>query len=345
MDEFILKNLEPMSNGEMFGESTMPIRFGDGEIRCRLRFAPLEIRSVRSSTLEIRYEKDVDYTVRGKELILHPEGKPLPFIEEEMLYGKNLPAEIADHPKQYNLPCLYSDSTFIILHQLSVDYRYDPAEWTFVKPVHNPCSFARTHALLRRGSLRMLLYGDSISTGADSSKVMGVPPYLPGWYDMVKEKLESDYGADIAFSNISEGGVTATWAYDHMKERMAGKEADLMIIAFGMNDGSMRLNVEEFTENIRRIREHQANPDCEFLLVGTTVPNEASGLLHDHRAFATALFALEDERTAVVDMGALQQFMLRDKIFIDMSGNNVNHPNDFLARMHALSVLETLEGK
>ena len=45
------------------------------------------------------------------------------------------------------------------------------------------------------------------------------------------------------------------------------------------------------------------------------------------------------EGTAVVPVTSFNQATLETKQFIDTTGNNVNHPNDFLARAYAHACL------
>ena len=44
----------------------------------------------------------------------------------------------------------------------------------------------------------------------------------------------------------------------------------------------------------------------------------------------------------VADFGEMQNHILKTKRFIDTTGNNVNHPNEFMARCHAQVVSELL---
>ena len=343
MNEFISKSLLPISDGYMFCESVMPILFeGKKEIRCPLRFTPQAIESVKSFSLDVEYEPGTDYTLQGNELILHPQNKPFLYMEERQLLGKNLPPEAEKDHLIYNFPILYTDTPFIIERQLAVTYRYDAEEWVLPPSVRAATALSRTRQKLKNGKLRILLFGDSISNGADSSGQLKVPPYLPSWYELIRQKLQYDYGAEVELINISVSGQNATWAIDHLDACMKDICADLMIIAFGMNDASMQLDLEAFVDNIRKIRINQKQPDCEFILIGTMFPNPASGLYHDHRKYAEALYQLEDERTAVVDVGAIQEFLLQGKRYADMTGNNINHPNDFLARMYATEVLSVI---
>ena len=39
---------------------------------------------------------------------------------------------------------------------------------------------------------------------------------------------------------------------------------------------------------------------------------------------------------AVADITAMHRYVSSRKRFIDMTGNNVNHPNDFFHRLHAM---------
>ena len=36
--------------------------------------------------------------------------------------------------------------------------------------------------------------------------------------------------------------------------------------------------------------------------------------------------------------------LLQRKKFIDVTGNNINHPNDYLSRVYAVTLLQTLAG-
>jgi hypothetical protein len=48
---------------------------------------------------------------------------------------------------------------------------------------------------------------------------------------------------------------------------------------------------------------------------------------------------------AVVPMTTMSRWILSHKRFCDVSGNNINHPNDFIVRLYASTLLHTLTGK
>ena len=58
--------------------------------------------------------------------------------------------------------------------------------------------------------------------------------------------------------------------------------------------------------------------------------------------YYAALKTLEREGVAVISFGEMQNALMKTKRYEDLSGNNVNHPNDFFARCHAQLVMAAL---
>jgi len=95
---------------------------------------------------------------------------------------------------------------------------------------------------------------------------------------------------------------------------------------------------EIFAENIRGIieRVRETSPKTEFILCATTVPNErVKGFYHYQDEHLEALMKLKQEGIVIADFYTMQKCLMNKKRFIDMTGNNLNHPNDFLIRCHA----------
>ena len=87
------------------------------------------------------------------------------------------------------------------------------------------------------------------------------------------------------------------------------------------------------------------NPDCEFVLVATMLANpEASNFAGCQKDYLPALLELEEEGIVVMDMTTMHENLLTRKRYYDMTGNNVNHPNDFLARAYAQNLWQTVIG-
>ena len=49
---------------------------------------------------------------------------------------------------------------------------------------------------------------------------------------------------------------------------------------------------------------------------------------------------LREKGTVIADFYSMQKYLLKRKRFIDLTGNNVNHPNDFMIRCHAQLLTE-----
>ena len=47
----------------------------------------------------------------------------------------------------------------------------------------------------------------------------------------------------------------------------------------------------------------------------------------------------------VADMTSIHRYVLDRKPFCDQSGNNINHPNDFISRLYTQVIIHTLTGK
>ena len=75
------------------------------------------------------------------------------------------------------------------------------------------------------------------------------------------------------------------------------------------------------------------------------LPNVESNWLRNQPLFAETLYRLEEKYpfVGVADMTTMHGDLLATgKRYRDMTGNNVKHPIDFLARVYAQVILQTL---
>ena len=87
------------------------------------------------------------------------------------------------------------------------------------------------------------------------------------------------------------------------------------------------------------------NPDCEFLFMSSWCPNrELRNYDWPEEPFMSAILQMEETGFAVGDWWSLHDHVLTRKRYFDMTGNNVNHPNDFLARLMAQTVAAAILG-
>ena len=210
---------------------------------------------------------------------------------------------------------------------------------------------------LKNGEDVSIVYlGDSITKGGNASGMFGVAPKMPVWTDMVTSALKAAYPkAKITSFSASENGATTVQALKNLRTLCSAQKPDLVIIGFGMNDGTDKsLTPERFRSNIRSIMETNdalCGKPCDYLLLSTTLPNPeiVLGDAAYHTQYAEVLYQLERQGVAgksggvvVGDMTAVHQVLLQHKRFFDMTANNVNHPNDFLVRAYAQLVCTML---
>ena len=137
------------------------------------------------------------------------------------------------------------------------------------------------------------------------------------------------------------------------------REYDLVMIGFGMNDGTLKVSPSEFTANIKAIVEgiREQSPDADYLVVGSFTPNPKSEFFGIHADYIQPTAALSEELNgetsgcAYLSMYEMTTALLENKQknnekdgryqYIDISSNYTNHPNDFTVRLYAGAILST----
>lgn len=200
--------------------------------------------------------------------------------------------------------------------------------------------------LARRAPLKITLIGDSISEGFNATKFVGVPPFSPSYM----EQAAAELGANVALRNRAVRGTGIQYAVN-LEADYLGDAPDLLVIAYGMNNFS-RMPVDEFIDRTRAVISgcRAVNPGTEYLLVTSmsgnplwtpTVPGPDAVYAEELRRFAAG----RGRSIALADVHKVWQKFLERKSFYDLTGNGVNHPNDYGHRIYASTVLELLTGK
>ena len=329
----------------VYNEIVVPILYGGRTLASGyLAYEPTEIISVRDYTLGREYGKD-EYTVSGRRITVTVDddaeiGEGMPYIRDEWLDAKNIPDEFMDNvspdPAMYNDgggtnrgKHVVAEGSLTRTNLLHVTYAFDHTEQDlgFEPQAYTPERFSRLTAKLEAGEpVRMLVLGDremielvNVSVGGEAS----------------------DYGVSVV-----EGGETDL------------ADFDFVIIGFGMNDGTLGVTKDVFTSNTERmidgIREH--SPDADFAVLGCFTPNPRSIFFGIQSQYIEPVTALCDEKNTsasgctYVGMYDLSSAILQNKQrasstqdtryrYIDISANYTNHPNDFMVRLYAGSVL------
>jgi hypothetical protein len=240
----------------------------------------------------------------------------------------------------------FSESAFFNDKQLAVTYEHEEP-WNGPVPQVASANLPKTLAKLRAGQpLKLAVFGDSISAGGSASGSTGRAPWMPRWADLVAQELGRATGSRIDYINPSLGGMTAAWGSRTVDGLVAHEKPDLVILGFGMNDagasarfpvGQFKANTQAMIDSIRR-----QNPQAEFLLLMTFQPNAKWRALDPMLDYLEALKAMEGDGIAVADLWSMHGHLLKDKTYWDMTGNHVNHPNDFVVRLYAQVILARL---
>ena len=317
--------------------------------RVRLLYPAESIVCVENLAGTVTYQEGRDYILEDGGLTI-PEGSAIRIMTDEEY---NPATADAEHHSEIGFGCvnggylIFGEGHFF--HDISYAVTYDHSgKWEGLVPTAHPERLPATKGRLRRGEkLKFGFLGDSIGAGANASGMTGAEPYLPIWPELVCEKLRVLTGADVECINHSVGGMDSNWGVDVVEEKFADNIPDVLLIEFGMNDATGGMERYPFRNNCRTIAQkiRRLNPECEIIFVSTTMPNPASFFLKNHETHEFLLTGLADEFGAqgeVVPMTSVHKALLKRKSYVDMTGNNINHPNDYLVRVYAQSILAVL---
>lgn len=337
--EFSAASLRPFWLSQtMEGESVLFIQDKAGEQpKASLLFEPTQILSVSSSSGEVKYQEGQDYVLKpGSRDILLPPGSRIVFRTPQDL---RRPAG----SQRYRLT--HQDGNGEILfgatheyHDLQTVVTYaHQGEWGGPRPSFAGDQLLRTvKRLSEKQPLTIALLGDSISTGCNASGWAKVAPFQPPYQDLLVMNLQAAYGAKVALHNFAVGGTDTAWGLANIGKVIEAKP-DLVILAFGMNDAAGR-PADQYQANIRAMMDavRRALPEAEFILVATMLGNANWTTLRHERfpQYRDALKELCGAGIALADLTGVWAELLRHKQDWDLTGNGVNHPNDFGHRVY-----------
>lgn len=322
----------------IYSEAIQPVKNGDKNPEAQLLFNAKKILSVRDAHLQKEYKKNKDWKYKNGKFVLTRRTTIPYFTKDELLFnGEKEGASLRAKKDGYYV--LFSESGLLQSRQLAVTYVKEKGSvWEGPLPVYAEKLLPATLGKLQSGRpLKIVFYGNSIETGANSSITLHQPPFLPTWPEMIVYNLRNYYGNAIPFKNASKGGMAAQWGLENTGTQVNVENPDLVIIGFGMNDGTAKVAPEVFIEQIKGIMRtvKQANPSCEFIVIATMLANPEAIHSQIQQEYLKPVTELAGKGVAVADMTSIHKELLRHKAYQDMTGNNINHPNDYLARWYA----------
>jgi lysophospholipase L1-like esterase len=328
-----------------------------------LLYAPSKILKIVSSDGSYIYEEGKDYAVCGNK-ILRTDKSNIPVLPRSTYW---IPYTGEENTKWLRIRGgEYYAKIFPEIYQYQVLVSYQHQErWKGYIPENMAALLPRTRNMFtKKEHVNFVFYGDSITAGWEASGcdeiVIDVntlkkfhnychrPPYIPTWVTLVTTAVKEHYGYDdITKINLGAGGSSSSWGNTNAAELVNPSHPDLVILAFGMNnlqDESEKYE-QEIVGIITTIR--RQNPECEFLLVSPMIPNpEIRGFINNKLAkHEEVLFHLQKSMSGVAVAPVNSVFYELErygKQYLDITGNCINHPNDFSVRIYAQTILSAL---
>lgn len=164
----------------------------------------------------------------------------------------------------------------------------------------------------------------------------------------------------ITYINTAVGGWTSNDGYNNfdtfVKPYVQEYGCDLFVIAFGGNDAPGGIPTTTIANNFKKIiaSVNKLDSDVHFMMVATMVTNTLAtngwyvpSILDHELEFLKAARYLNVKNSipgAVTNMTSMSLSVLDHKDFVDYTGNNINHPNDFFERVYAQTLLQSFIG-
>ena len=356
--------LEPIWKGNcVFAETALVLKSKLGFIpEIRLAYPIKRIIAVTSFNLKTVYEEGKDYFVNPNGELQIVEGGKIPFLPWENYRfndyvddGKHI--QSADAIGSHLVAELFNHDDGMSAWTIAVTYEHEPNDLYDVVEDKSERVAPFLQKLKSEKRATVVSYGDSITYGWGSSGMHEVnkAPFCPPYNNMVVEYLQNRYSATIEHHNFSVSGMCTDWAEkDENVQKVIDAKPDFVILAFGMNDaGGFHPNefYQKMTNIITKIR--KACGEVPFVIISPIMPNPlvaftaGSSICRYHAEYPQVFKRLQNDLPLVAwaNVTKMHNLLLTRKALADTLSNNVNHPNDFMHRVYAQTVLKTILGK
>ncbi len=351
--------LHPVWMGKQVFRETFTMISENGICSAPFLYHPEDIIKVESYDGRIQYQEGKDWYVEDDKLVI-PSGSQIQTTGWEGIYFSNreeAEQERKKLPPDFGLPPIATNDgryikLFAIGHpwiiydwQIAVTYTTKEA-WEGYHPVPSIQQLPKLYQKLQQKKpVKLVLYGDSISYGFDCTGIYQLQPKQPIWAELIRDSMAARYDTEVTLMNASSSGQDSDWALKHIEELVIPEKPDLVILGFGMND---RCPGTEYRTKTALLRDkiQEMLPDTEFILMATSLPNtllntEPLNFCAYQDQYSEALKPLCGLGCVLADIQEIQRIIMQRKRYIDLAGNNINHPNDYFARVHA-QIIDTL---
>ncbi len=329
-----------------------------GSDTVKLMFPVEKLLKVSAHVTDTVYEEGKDFThVPGSDEIKLLPGTRIPHYSEAELH----PVE-SETLRLHPLPnangirnavddgyLLYNNWELFAENQVDIDYIAKNVDFKPVLPRQLDRLPVFRSKLAKGEPVRVTLVGDSISQGYNATKFIDRDPHMPCYIELVCNELTARCGSPVKLNNLALTGTGITRAQEN-KEKYFADQPDLMVIAYGMNN-MWQMPVDEFIMHMEEVisEMHSVNPHTEYLVLTfmTGNPLWKPTVPGPDAVYADAMRKYVAEKNchfALADVQKVWKMFLERKSFYDLSGNGVNHPNDYGHRIYASVILDMLLG-
>lgn len=332
-------------NDVVYWESSVLIDEEDGTPpQARLAREALEILAIRSADRTKTLDKDFQIDPNQQHLLLQKSIKIESIKRSDFYKSPNAPQSYRHRTGDENQWLLYAPGRWF--HDRNIEVTYRAKKLADKSPVQSVLGYLpRTQQRLNDGeSVHIAISGDSISTGLDASKTADADPHQDGYVELLAQQLRREFKSDIKVNNRSVAGWSVANGNEDVSNLLATPH-DLVIIAYGMNDVGRRDpkwfhdQLETLIQKVRTL-----SPDAEIVLVSPMLGN--SEWIHTpiemFAKYSDEMKKLVGPGIAMADVSTVWTWMNQRKHFFDMTGNGLNHPNDFGHRVYAQCILQLL---
>lgn len=321
-----------------------------------------EVISVRSADLQTLYKNGEDYYIEDGNLVIMASGK-IPVLAYDD-YCFPLTSENYDNNATKLPACdksgygyiraeIGTDKPGMSKWTLAVTYKHSEKSVVSVPETKSNVYKKLLNKIAKGEEIKIVSTGDSITYGWSASGTVGLLPNCPQYNLLVEQYIENAYGINVTQKNVGVSGSSSSGGVGKLSE-ICEEDPDLVIIAFGMNDGGS-VTPSTFVSNINTMIDSiKTNcPDAVIVVVGTALPNEkiswsigGAPALNYHDDYPEALIEAEKDWTnaAFANVTQANIDILNRKVYEDLAGSNSNHPNDYMHRVYAQVILQTIFG-
>jgi arylsulfatase A len=345
--------LEPAWNSSVVHrESSVLIQLEkDGPITARLAYPASEVLSIESASHAKKFEIGKDFKLGDDKRTLIWLGAPSNEVitAEQMFPPKDAPNSYRHRIGNPDQNLMYFPGRWFHDRDFEVTYVREGFDATSEKSQRPTIPLLPlTMEKLKSGKpLRIAVSGDSISTGLDASGTTQAPPNQPGYPDLVAAQLRKSFGSEVSLTNRAVSGWSIANGVQDL-DVLLESSPDLLIVAYGMNDVGRR-DPNWFGQQAVTIQERAKAklPNIEIIWVSTMLGNKE--WIHTPRdmfsKYRDELVKRTGPDAVLADLTAVWEELLEHKHDFDLTGNGLNHPNDFGHRLYAQAILQKLSDK